>query len=389
MIEVTDFNDVKNITTDEYFKNNEFAVDMFNAKYSHIKNDGNKQNPSEVFYRVANGLSQFENNYDHYISQWFSIMYNNWFRPGGSILSGVDSGRKESLANCTTLPVEGDTLEDISKTYHSLMKCAAYRQGMGVDLSNLRPRGSKVGNAAEESMGIVPWGKMFSGVGSYVGQRGRMPALLESLKVSHPDIEEFITSKTKSGEIEFANISVQITNDFIDYLKNDKPWKLKFIAKDEIIEKDIDPKYLINLISETAAQSAEPGVQFIDLMKDGSMVDVVYKVTGDKRFEIISTNACLVGDTLVDTDKGQVEIQDLVKDIENYKVLTYNEESKELEYENITFGDKTRVQDNIIEIELDDGEMLELTPDHKVYTENRGYVEAAQLEDTDIIYFLE
>lgn len=71
-------------------------------------------------------------------------------------MSCIGSSRKESNLNCTTLPIEGDTLEDISHTEYCLMKCAASRQGMGVDLTPLRPNGSLVSNAAECSMGIVP-----------------------------------------------------------------------------------------------------------------------------------------------------------------------------------------------------------------------------------------
>ena len=83
-------------------------------------------------------------------------MYEGYFRPGGSVISGVGSNKKCSLANCSTIPIEGDTLEDIAKTEYVLMKCAAYRQGVGIDLSNLRPRGSKLGNAAEKSTGTIP-----------------------------------------------------------------------------------------------------------------------------------------------------------------------------------------------------------------------------------------
>lgn len=71
-------------------------------------------------------------------------------------MSCIGSNRKESLLNCTTIPIEGDTLEDISYTEHCLMKCAASRQGMGVDLTTVRPNGALINNAAEYSMGIVP-----------------------------------------------------------------------------------------------------------------------------------------------------------------------------------------------------------------------------------------
>ena len=172
------------------------------------------------------------------------------------------------------------------------MKCAAYRQGMGVDLSNIRPRDSLVGNAAEKSTGAVLWGEKFNNIGEYVGQKGRKPAILLSMKVQHPDIEEFITCKLKSGKIENSNISVQISNKFMENLKTDDPWTLKFDTENEKIRKDVDSNQLFDLISETANVSAEAGIQFIDKLSDGTMSNALYKSTGDKTYKIISTNAC-------------------------------------------------------------------------------------------------
>lgn len=342
MIDDVTYEQVKDITTEEYFKNNEFAVDMFLNKYSHEKEEG-KENPSQAFKRVCDGLAQFEENPLYYSDKWFSLLYNDWFRPGGSILSGIDSGRKESLMNCTTIPIEGDTLEDISKAEYVLRKCAAYRQGMGIDFSPLRPRNALLGNSAEISEGIVNWAKGFDTAAERVGQRGRKPALLESLIIHHPDIEEFIVSKTKRGEIENANISVQVTNDFIDCLNNDKPWKLKFITERETIEKEIDPNYLMQLIADTAAQSAEPGVQFIDLMRSGSMVNVIYEVTGDDRFKIISTNACSEKSLpkYGICNLGSINMETFSTDSEQYE--------KQLEHIAPLI---VRIQDNVVEYEL-------------------------------------
>ncbi|MFW6014991.1 MAG: LAGLIDADG family homing endonuclease [bacterium] len=194
--------------------------------------------------------------------------------------------------NCSTIPIEGDSLEDISKAEYTLMKCAAYRQGVGIDLSNLRPRGSKLGNAAEESTGTIPWGKKFSDVGKFVGQQGRMPAVLESLKIDHPDIEEFINCKRIKGEIENANISVQITDEFMNALENDKKWKLYFETKREVIEREVDANHIFDMIADSAWESAEPGVQYIDKLKNGTISDAIYKSTGNPIYKIVSTNAC-------------------------------------------------------------------------------------------------
>ena len=293
------FEDVKNVTTAEYFSKDKYAVDMFEAKYAKEKQDHTRETPAEVFWRVSSGLAAMEKTKalkKHYEEAWFSLMWEGWFRPGGSVLAGVGATSTKSLLNCTTVAIEGDSLEAISKADYTIMKCAAFRQGLGFDGSSLRPRGAPVNNAAEASTGAVPWIEKLVDNGKWVGQVGRMPALLVSLKDRHPDIIEFITAKVAHGKIENANISVQISNKFMEAVKVDGDWELYFDfeedSKYERISKIIKAKELFDLIAKTAFASAEPGVQYIDLLREGSIVHQIYKATGDERFKIISSNAC-------------------------------------------------------------------------------------------------
>jgi len=296
--ELVNFEDVKHITSKEYLSGEAFASDMFDIKYCHTKDGGNKETPAEVFMRVASGLASVESSkelQDRYTQLWFSLLWGGWFRPGGSILTGVGNTRKVSLSNCTTIPLEEDTMESIAKCEYDMMKCAAYRQGLGVDVSRLRPRGAPVSNAAEESTGIVPWATKLNNIGEYVGQKGRMPAVLLSVSVKHPDVEEFIKAKSELGVIENANISIQITNDFMEAVKKDDFWELRFDFKDvryPSVVKQVRAKELFTLISKTAHASAEPGIQYVDLMAEGTMTQQIYTATGDERFKPRSSNAC-------------------------------------------------------------------------------------------------
>jgi ribonucleoside-diphosphate reductase alpha chain len=295
-MELIKYEDVKHITTREYFSGDEYAIDIFEAKYTK-EEGGNKDTPADVFLRIAKELATMEEDddkSDELINVWFSLMYAGWFRPGGSVITGVGSGRKTSLNNCTTIPLYKDTIESISQCHYDVMKCAAYRQGIGFDMSNLRPRGSRVGNAAEMSTGTIPWMDMISKIGDYVGQLGRKPALLASISVKHPDVEEFITCKDELGQIENANISVQITNDFMDAVKADGDWELYFKVKSngDEIRKTVKAKELFRKIAEHAHFKAEPGVQYIDLMREGSMIQAIADETGEERYRIIGTNAC-------------------------------------------------------------------------------------------------
>ncbi|MCB5280144.1 MAG: hypothetical protein LHW59_11575 [Candidatus Cloacimonetes bacterium] len=284
------FEDVRNVSCKEYFSNEQFACDMFQNKYSHIKDNGEKETPAEVFHRVASGLLKDKSDID----ACFSLMYEGWFRPGGSILQGVGSCVKSSLANCCTIPLSGDSLEDISKCDYDVMKCAAFRQGIGFDASKLRPEGSKINNAAEESTGVIPWITKIVDNGKYVGQRGRVPALLVSLSDTHPDIFTFIKSKTEKGQIESANISVQISDKFMEAVKTDADWELRFDFDNgyDSVVRVVKAKEIFDLIAETAYKSAEPGVQFRDQLQKGMMVHQIYEVNGDERFKGISSNAC-------------------------------------------------------------------------------------------------
>jgi ribonucleoside-diphosphate reductase alpha chain len=284
------FEDVKDVSCQEYFSGEQFACDVFKNKYCHTKENGEKETPAEVFYRVASGLLKNKDEIDI----CFSLMYEGWFRPGGSVLQGVGSNVKSSLANCTTIPLSGDSLEDISKCDYDVMKCAAFRQGIGFDASKLRPEDSKINNAAQRSTGVVPWINKIVDNGKYVGQLGRMPALLVSLSDTHPDIFTFIKSKIEKGQIENANISVQISDKFMESVKSDSDWELRFDFDNgyESIVKIVKAKEIFDLIAETAYKSAEPGVQFCDQLRKGMMIHQIYVATGNPLFKGISTNAC-------------------------------------------------------------------------------------------------
>jgi len=340
--------DKKKVTLEEYFNGEEFAIDMFRIKYTKQPITGEDETPGQVFYEIADKLSQFEQpeKREHYRDIWFNLMFDGWFRPGGSVMVGVRSDKKVSLNNCTTLPLKDDTLEAIGQLHYDLMKCAAYRQGIGADISNLRPRGSKVNNAAEESTGTIPWMDMFARIGDYVGQLGRKPALLVSLNVKHPDIIEFISAKDKKGVIENANISVQITNDFMDAVENDDEWEMSFEIKStgEVIRETIKARKLFRIISEHAYLSAEPGVQFIDKMRSGSMVHCIYLATGDDRFKIISTNACS------EKPLAPYSVCNLLSI--NMEMFSTNKEEYRKELSHIV-PYLVRLSDNVVQFELD------------------------------------
>ena len=337
---MTKFEDVKNVTTEDYFNNNQFSIDAFNKKYAIINPTTNKlETYPEALKRVCDFVASVEKTPElqkKWSEIWFDQIYNDWWHPAGSIMQGAGSNRKISLANCTTLTLgaldnstEWDNLESIiGNAGLTLAKTAAYRQGLGLDASRLRPKGSLVLNSSQQSTGVVHWLQWLDSIANYIGQKGRIPAILFSLNIKHPDIEEFITVKSDYTKIQNANISVQITNDFYEAVENDADWELYFkvpaikkgqkifldvhsidadckidetgrwykIAthnkKEEVISKTVKARDLLKLIAENMYNNAEPGIQNIDIAREYSNSDAVYDPKDLYDSRILSTNAC-------------------------------------------------------------------------------------------------
>jgi len=335
---MTKYEDVKDIRTEDYFEGNQFSIEAFNKKYALYEQETYVQ----ALKRVCDFIASVEitpSLQTYWSERWFDEIYNDWWHPAGSIMQGAGSGRKISLANCTHISMGGnhleeewDSLEGINNAKKAVYKSAAYRQGLGVDFSRLRPKGTKVLNSANESTGITHWMKSFDQIGYEVGQKGRIPAMLFSLNVSHPDIEEFITIKSNSNILQNANISVQCTNKFYKAVEENKDWKLTFEipevkignkiyidvhsidldTKSEIdldgnikyyniaqhsrpaekIEKTVKAKTILEMIAKGMFLYAEPGIQNIDIARKYSNSDYVYDKNDIYDSRIIGTNAC-------------------------------------------------------------------------------------------------
>jgi len=381
------FEDVKNITAEEFFKGNEFSIKTVKDKYNaHIS-----ETPAEIFYRVASGIAFMEETpelQEYWTNRWFDEMYSGRWMAGGSILSGVGTPGKISLMNCTTLPLFEDNLEGIFNNAYFLAKDAAYRQGVGADFSKIRPKGCVVNNSSKVSLGPLHWMKFIDSIGNYVGQKGRIPAMLLSLRVDHPDIEDFIVSKLDLNVIQNANISTQITDEFMEAYKDNKCFELKFVVEDtkETITKTVNARELMKKIAEYAWKSGEPGVQFIDRAKYWSNSDYV-------GYPVISTNACcVVADTIVQTDEGRLSIKEIYNrfgEDQPFKILSYNIEKNEYEWKDLINAWQQR-NDSTVQLQIGTGEennlyWLECSLDHPILTQNRSYVKAEDLTQYDDI----
>ena len=194
------------------------------------------------------------------------LIVDKKFLFGGRILAsrGV-TDRKVTYSNCYVLPQVEDSIEGIYDTAKHLARTFSYGGGVGIDISNLRPKGSPVNNAAKTTSGAVSFMDTFSQVSSVIGQAGRRGALMISMDCNHPDIEDFIDAKKNTDKLEGCNISVRTNGDFI---KNSP---------------------LMHKLAKTNWDYAEPGILYWDNINKYNLLSEYIK---NGEFEYAGVNPC-------------------------------------------------------------------------------------------------
>jgi len=190
--------------------------------------------------------------------------------------------------NCYVCTPPEDNLESIFDCAKKLARTYSYGGGIGIDLSKLAPNGAKVRNAAKESSGAVSFMDLYSLVTGLISQNGRRGALMISLDINHPDIEQFIDIKKDLDRVTKANISIKITSDFMDAVMNDKDYDLEFTRNEtgETIHKTVKAKELFRKIAESNWDMGEPGVLFWDRINSWNLL------SGFNDFSYAGTNPC-------------------------------------------------------------------------------------------------
>lgn len=250
---------VKKLT--EYYGGDELAASVLVDKY--LRED--ETCPEDMWRRLAYEISKQEKTAGDWVGKFNNLLKDFKFIPGGRIMYGVGRGEKVSTTNCYVIPIKEDSIEGI---YEWLRESAlTYRStgGVGVDISVLRPAGTPVKNSGGESPGACSFMDLMSRSTHTVHQKLRRGALMITMNVHHPDIMEFIKIKQQPGMVEHANISVQITDEFMKALIDGEKYEQRWpIDSEPRIKKEVDPKKVWNEIIKSAHKSAEPGIMFID-----------------------------------------------------------------------------------------------------------------------------
>lgn len=282
----------------KYFDGDELAARVWVNKYAMKDSFGKiyEKSPEEMHWRIANELARIERKYKNPISAQDVFDLLDHFRyiiPAGSPMTGIGNNHQvASLSNCFVIGLDGDAdsygaILRIDEEQVQLMK---RRGGVGHDLSHVRPKGSPVNNSALTSTGLVPFMERYSNSTREVAQDGRRGALMLSVSIKHPDSESFIDAKMEEGKVTGANVSVKITDEFMDAAVNDKPYVQQFPidSKEPLFRKEISAKKLWEKIVHNAWKSAEPGVLFWDTIIRESLPDCY----ADLGFKTVSTNPC-------------------------------------------------------------------------------------------------
>ena len=209
---------------------------------------------------------------------------------GGRILANrglQNHGKKVTYSNCYVLGIADDSIEAIYQTCADLARTFSYGGGVGIDISPLRAKGMKVNNAAKTTTGAVSFMNTFSNVSEVIGQNGRRGATMISIDCHHPDLEEFINIKNDLNAVTKANISVRITNDFMEAVVNKRDWNLFFETEDgDVLIKTVKAHEIFRLLAKNNWSMAEPGILFWDRIENYNLL------SEDPNFHYAGVNPC-------------------------------------------------------------------------------------------------
>jgi len=220
------------------------------------------ENPSsswkKLSNRVAKGIAVSENSKQEEWRMWFYDIISTYkFVPGGRILRNAGVGTSRNLLNCFVLPID-DNIESIGQCMKDALITWSGGGGVGINFSNLRPKGSVIKGKGGESSGLVSFMTALNSVANTIRVGGqRRAATIAIVDVSHPEIEEFIDAKLKHGRLNCFNISVGISNEFLEAVERDADWDLIFRKK---TYKTVKARKLWNRILSNMVQCAEPGL---------------------------------------------------------------------------------------------------------------------------------
>lgn len=262
------------MTVEQWLNNDELAITIWKNKYRF-----KDESLDDWFKRVSGGNEIVEEQ-----------IKAKKFIFGGRILANrglSDKNRKITYSNCYVVAPPKDNLESIFDCGAKLARTFSYGGGCGIDISNLRPSGARVNNAAKTTSGAVSFMDFYSYITGLIGQSGRRGALMISISCDHPDLEEFIEIKSDLDKVTKANISVRVSDKFMEAVVKGETLILKFVTDTgEVITKEVEAYPIFRKLAQMNWDYAEPGILFWDRITSWNLL------SNNKEFSYAGVNPC-------------------------------------------------------------------------------------------------
>ena len=289
--------DVREATL-KYFNGDELATNVWITKYALKSKKGEYEelSPDDMHRRIAKEFARMEKKFNagHELDEEKIYGYLKDFKyivPQGSPMMGIGNNNVNvSLSNCVVVESPSDNISSIINSGRDLANLFKRRCGVGLDISELRPDGALVSNSAGTTTGAWSFADLYSYICRMVGQNGRRGALMITMDIEHPDIEKFVTMKHDLTKVTGANVSIKISDEFMEAARGDKEFTLKYPVGSDTpkFTKVIKAKELWDVIVKSATQTAEPGL----LMWGNIQKYLPAESYADVGFKTICTNPC-------------------------------------------------------------------------------------------------
>jgi ribonucleoside-diphosphate reductase alpha chain len=333
--------------------------------------------------RVAKALASVESKGRKATEKRFAQALHDGFVPGGRIQSGAGTGLQVTLINCFVQPVH-DSMDGIAESLRQAMLTLKAGGGVGYDFSPIRPKGALVKAVQAEASGPISFMRVFDRACETIESAGyRRGAQMGVLRVDHPDIREFIEAKYERGQLSNFNVSVGVTDAFMQAVEDDGYFELMHEsepaprrqaghdvhfdeARGKWIYERARAREIWDYIMEATYDHADPGVLFLDRINDENNLWYAESIQ--------ACNPCVTGDTWVHTADGPRQVEQLIG--EPTELLVNGRAHASTEAGFFATGHKP-----VLRLVTREGQQLRLTEDHPVL--RRVYSANSELPRTE------